>query len=106
MGPKVLSTSTSSFTSHIISIAGFICRRKLTVAVAVAAAAAAGILTIAGCGGVQAGSASGPTPTPASTPPAATPSPTPAASSVTIPTWHMNNGRTGLNDQETQLTPA
>ena len=28
------------------------------------------------------------------------------ASSVNIPTWHMDNGRSGLNSNETQLTPA
>src|SRR5581483_4904093 len=69
--------------------------------------AAAVVLALAGCGGVSANS---PSPTPSSTPPTATPTPvttpTPAPSTVNVPTWHMNNARTGLNDQETLLTPA
>ncbi|HEY2390413.1 MAG TPA: hypothetical protein VGK22_04510 [Candidatus Angelobacter sp.] len=78
--------------------------------------AAAAILAIAGCGSVVASSNPA---TPNSTPPAATPTPTPQipaapspsptptpAPSVNVTTWHMNNSRTGLNDQETQLTPA
>src|SRR5579884_1460608 len=80
-------------------------------------ASAVAILVIAGCGSVGASSNPQPTPSPASTPPAATPTPTPTAatptptptpapSSVNVPTWHMNNARTGLNNQETQLTPA
>jgi hypothetical protein len=66
--------------------------------------AAAAVLAIAGCGGVNAASPSpSPTPTPNNGP---SPTPTPAASSVNIPTWHMDNGRSGLNNNETQLTPA
>lgn len=71
--------------------------------------AAAALLVLAGCGGVSANSNPTPSPTPSGTPPATpTPvtTPTPAPSTVNIPTWHMNNARTGLNDQETQLTPA
>lgn len=71
--------------------------------------AAAALLVLAGCGGVSANSNPTPSPTPSGTPPATpTPvtTPTPAPSTVNIPTWHMNNERTGLNDQETQLTPA
>jgi hypothetical protein len=66
--------------------------------------AAAAVLAIAGCGGVNAASPSpSPTPIPNNGP---SPTPTPAASSVNIPTWHMDNGRSGLNNNETQLTPA
>lgn len=35
-----------------------------------------------------------------------TPAPPPPSSSVSVPTWHMDNARTGLNSQETALTPA
>src|SRR6476659_1908400 len=73
---------------------------------AITIAAAAALLTIAGCGGLGA-STPAPTPTPNPCPGATpSPSPTPAASSVNVPTWHMDNGRSGLNSNETQLTPA
>src|SRR6478735_7694063 len=73
---------------------------------AITIAAAAALLTIAGCGGLGA-STPAPTPTPNPGPGATpSPSPTPAASSVNISTWHMDNGRSGLNNNETQLTPA
>ncbi|HEY1528437.1 MAG TPA: hypothetical protein VGH51_19600 [Candidatus Angelobacter sp.] len=74
---------------------------------AITLAAAAAVLAFAGCGGV---SANTPSPSPSPTPnvgPSPTPTPTPAApSTVNIPTWHMDNGRSGLNDHETQLTSA
>ncbi|HKV91807.1 MAG TPA: hypothetical protein VJW20_04585 [Candidatus Angelobacter sp.] len=66
-------------------------------------ATAAALLILAGCGGVNANSTPPPSPTPTATP---VTTPTPAPSTVNIPTWHMNNARTGLNDQETLLTPA
>jgi hypothetical protein len=68
--------------------------------------AAAAVLAVAGCGGLGGNTASnGPSPTP--TPGAPSPTPTPVtASSVNIPTWHMDNGRSGLNNLETQLTPT
>src|SRR6185437_11434504 len=65
---------------------------------------AAALLVLAGCGGVSANSNPTASPTPSSTPPVTpTPvaTPTPAPSTVNIPTWHMNNARTGLNDHET-----
>ena len=84
-------------------------------------AAAAALLAITGCGSV--GASSNPTPTPQANPtptpqitaaPSPTPTPTPVIPTptptpiptVNVATWHMNNARTGLNDQETQLTPA
>jgi len=71
---------------------------------AITIAAAAAVLAFAGCGGVSAASQSPlPTPTPMNGP---SPTPTPAVSTVNIPTWHMDNGRSGLNSNETQLTPA
>ncbi|HEU4414221.1 MAG TPA: hypothetical protein VFT65_05510, partial [Candidatus Angelobacter sp.] len=90
----------SRFTTPVFPIASLISRKKLSFAIAVAAS----IVAIAGCGGVKSGSTAGPTPTPGT--PGATPTPTPTASSVNVPTWHMNNGRTGLNDEETSLSPA
>src|ERR1041385_7440160 len=73
-------------------------------------AAAALALAAVGCGGslgAKTAPKSSPAPSPTPTPtPSPTPTPTPAPSSVNIPTWHMNNARTGLNDHETQLTPA
>src|SRR5436305_1725985 len=80
----------------------------------IAIAAAAAVLALAGCGGVSAntpGQSPSPTPTPnnPSSGPTPTPTPTPtpvAANSVNIPTWHMDNGRSGLNSNETQLTPT
>jgi len=72
--------------------------RRQKIAITIAAAAAA--LALAVCGGVRANTTS-PTPTPNNGP-----SPTPAVSTVNIPTWHMDNGRSGLNSNETQLTPA
>lgn len=76
---------------------------------AITMAAAAAMLALAGCGGVSANTSS-PSPLPSPTPntgPSPTPTPTPAApSSVNVPTWHMDNGRSGLNSNETQLTPA
>jgi hypothetical protein len=78
---------------------------------AITIAATAAVLAIAGCGGVSANTSSQPpSPTPTSNNPSPTPtpapSPSPTASSVNIPTWHMDNGRSGLNSNETQLTPA
>jgi hypothetical protein len=83
---------------------------------AIAIAAAAAVLALAGCGGVSAntpGQSSSPSPTPTPNNPSSGPTPTPtptptpvAPSSVNIPTWHMDNGRSGLNSNETQLTPA
>jgi hypothetical protein len=69
--------------------------------------AAAAVLAVAGCGGVGAPPPSpSPTPNPSPTP-SPTPTPTPVtASTVNIPTWHMDNSRSGLNNQEMQLTPA
>jgi len=85
--------------------------RRRSAAITIAAAAA--VLALAGCGGVSANTTSqppSPTPTPINPSPTPTPSPsptpTPIASSVNIPTWHMDNGRSGLNSNETQLTPA
>ncbi len=46
-----------------------------------------------------------PTPTPAPKP-TPTPTPTPPPTAVNIPTWHMDNARTGLNSNEVLLTPA
>lgn len=91
--------------SRVTSTLTIISRQKFSFIVAVAA-----VLALAGCGGVSANS-SAPSPTPSGTPPStATPTPvttpTPVPSTVNIPTWHMNNARTGLNDQETLLTPA
>ena len=34
------------------------------------------------------------------------PTPAPVSGQVSVPTWHMDNGRSGLNDQETLLKPA
>jgi hypothetical protein len=79
---------------------------------AITLAAAAAVLAVAGCGGLGANTPSqspSPTPTPIGPSPGPSPSPTPTpvtASTVNIPTWHMDNGRSGLNDHETQLTPA
>ncbi len=78
---------------------------------AITIAAAVAVLALAGCGGVSANTtAPSPTPSPSPTPnsaPSPTPTPAPVApSSVNIPTWHMDNGRSGLNSNETQLTPA
>jgi hypothetical protein len=80
---------------------------------AITIAAAAAVLALAGCGGVGANTTNqppSPTPTPNNPSPTPTPipspTPTPITSSVNIPTWHMDNGRSGLNSNETQLTPA
>jgi hypothetical protein len=78
---------------------------------AITIAAAAAVLAFAGCGGVSANTTSPPpsqSPSPSPTPNSGPlPTPTPAApSSVNIPTWHMDNGRSGLNSNEMQLTPA
>lgn len=45
-----------------------------------------------------------PSPTPTPTPPP--PTPTPAPGTANVPTWHMDNARTGLNADEGELTPA
>jgi len=89
-------------TSRIIEELHRICRLRISLAIASSAA----ILVIAGCGSVGASSSPAPSPTPIGASQSPTPSPTPVPSSVAIPTWHMNNARTGLNDEETQLTPA
>lgn len=48
-----------------------------------------------------------PTPTPSPNPtPTPTPTPTPPPSTVNVPTWHMDNARTGLNSNESRLTPS
>jgi len=80
---------------------------------AITLAATAALLTIAGCAGLGASSPApspspnNPVPSASPTPtPSPSPSPTPTASSVNIPTWHMDNSRSGLNSNETQLTPA
>jgi hypothetical protein len=80
---------------------------------AITLAASAAMLTIAGCAGLGASSPApspspnNPVPSASPTPtPAPSPTPTPIANTVNIPTWHMDNGRSGLNSNETQLTPA
>jgi hypothetical protein len=90
--------STFDITSQIFSSLPSLRRHKIAIIIAAAATA----LAVAGCGGVNASSPS-PTPTPNNGP---SPTPTPTASSVNVPTWHMDNGRSGLNSNETQLTPA
>jgi hypothetical protein len=51
-------------------------------------------------------SSPGPTPSPSPTPtPTPAPSPTPQGNANVL-TWHMDNARTGLNSNETLLTPA
>ncbi|HZE81333.1 MAG TPA: hypothetical protein VE604_10550 [Candidatus Polarisedimenticolia bacterium] len=101
---KTAVIATFRVTSQIFSTFAFLRRQKFAITIAAAAA----VLAVAGCGGVGASSPS-PSPTP-NNPPSPTPTPsatpTPAASSVNIPTWHMDNGRSGLNSNETQLTPA
>ncbi len=89
-------------TSGIIEKLHQINRLKTSIAITSSVA----ILMIAGCGSVNASSAAAPTPTPIGASSAPSPTPTSVPSTVNIPTWHMNNARTGLNDQETQLTPA
>src|SRR6478609_8421142 len=92
--------STFDITSRIFSSLPSLSRQKIAIMVATAVA----VLAVAGCGGVNAASQSpSPTPTPMNGP---SPTPTPAVSTVNIPTWHMDNGRSGLNSNETQLTPA
>ena len=85
--------------SRVKSTLTFLFRQKVSFTLATAAV----LLILAGCGGVSANSGPTPSPTPTATP---VTTPTPAPSTVNIPTWHMNNARTGLNDQETLLTPA
>src|SRR5262245_14801326 len=77
------------------------CDRKFSFVFLIATAFA-----MSGCGATSVNAGPAPSSTPTPPPPVATPTPTPVASSVNIPTWHMNNSRTGLNNQETQLTPA
>src|ERR1700730_802595 len=103
---KLPVAATLRFTFRIFSTA-LLHRRSAAITLA---AAAAGLI-IAGCGGLG---ASSPAPSPSPNNPAPgqgatptpTPTPTPTASTVNIPTWHMDNGRSGLNSNETQLTPA
>ena len=101
---KLPVAATFRFTFRFLSTA-LLHRRSAAIAIAAAAA----MLALAGCGGVSANTPS-PSPSPSPTPkhgPSPTPTPTPVApSSVNIPTWHMDNGRSGLNSNETQLTPA
>ena len=101
---KLPVAATFRFTFRFLS-AALLHRRSAAIAIAAAAA----MLALAGCGGVSANTPS-PSPSPSPTPntgPSPTPTPTPVApSSVNIPTWHMDNGRSGLNSNETQLTPA
>ncbi|MGB8130948.1 MAG: hypothetical protein WCG81_14245 [Candidatus Angelobacter sp.] len=100
---KLPVAATLRFTFRVLS-AALLHRRSA----AIAMTAAAAMFALAGCGGVSANTPSpSASPTPSSTPNGGpTPTPTPAASSVNIPTWHMDNGRSGLNNNETQLTPA
>src|SRR5436305_1976195 len=109
---KLPVTATLRFTFRLLSTA-LLHRRSPAITIAAAAA----VLALAGCGGVSANTTSpppstpnsGPSPTPTPTPapsPTPSPTPTPVPSSVNIPTWHMDNGRSGLNSNETQLTPA
>lgn len=97
---KAAVNSTFDIISQISSSLPSLRRQKIAIMIATAAA----VLAVAGCGGVNAASPS-PSPTP-SNGPSPTPTPTPTASSVNVPTWHMDNGRSGLNSNETQLTPA
>jgi hypothetical protein len=101
---KLPVAATFRFTFRLLSTA-LLHRRSA----AITMAAAAAMLALAGCGGVNANTPS-PSPSPSPTPntgPSPTPTPTPVAfSSVNVPTWHMDNGRSGLNSNETQLTPA
>ena len=60
-------------------------------------ALALSLLSIAGCGSSSSSGSGSPTGP-------GTSSPTPA--SVSITTWHVDNNRSGLNSQETALTPA
>lgn len=61
-----------------------------------------------GCGGVTSNnnvtSGTPPTSTPTTTPPTTTPAP--VAAPVSVTTYHYDNTRSGLNSQETTLTPA
>ena len=102
--------ATLRFTYRLLSTA-LLHRRSAAITIAAAAA----VLALAGCGGVGANTTNQPpSPTPAPNNPSPTPTPiaspsptpTPIVSSVNIPTWHMDNGRSGLNSNETQLTPA
>ncbi|MGZ7077254.1 MAG: hypothetical protein ACXVJL_14745 [Candidatus Angelobacter sp.] len=95
---KVKVSCKSGPTSRIFSTFSSLRRQKILITIAAAAA----LLALAGCAGVGAASPS-PTPTPNNGP---SPTPTPTANSVNVPTWHMDNGRSGLNSNETQLTPA
>ena len=101
---KLPVAATLRFTFRLVSTA-LLHRRSAAITIAAAAA----VLALAGCGGVSANTAS-PAPSPSPVPnsgPSPTPTPTPPApSSVNIPTWHADNGRSGLNSNETQLTPA
>ncbi|HEY2912456.1 MAG TPA: pyrrolo-quinoline quinone, partial [Candidatus Angelobacter sp.] len=101
---KLPVAATLRFTFRLLSTA-LLHRRSAAITIAAAAA----VLALAGCGGVSANTTS-PSPSPSPTPnsgPSPSPTPTPVApSSVNIPTWHMDNGRSGLNSNETQLTPA
>jgi hypothetical protein len=96
---KLPVAATLRFTFRLLSTA-LLHRRSPAITIAAAVA----VLALAGCGGVSANTTSpSPSPTPNSGP---SPTPTPVvASSVNIPTWHMDNGRSGLNSNETQLTP-
>jgi hypothetical protein len=102
---KTAVIATFRLTSQIFSTFAFLRRQKFAITIAAAAA----VLAVAGCGGVG---ASSPSPNPApNNPPSPTPTPSasptpPVASSVNVPTWHMDNSRSGLNSQEMQLTPA
>jgi hypothetical protein len=101
---KLPVAATFRFTFRLSSTA--LLHRRST---AITIAAALAVLALAGCGGVSANTPS-PSPSPSASPtPNSGPSPTPtpaAPSTVNIPTWHMDNGRSGLNSNETQLTPA
>jgi hypothetical protein len=101
---KLPVAATLRFTFRLLSTA-LLHRRSPAITIAAAAA----MLALAGCGGVSANITS-PSPSPSPSPaPNSEPSPTPTPdtrSSVNIPTWHVDNGRSGLNSNETQLTPA
>ena len=101
---KLPVAATLRFTFRLLSTA-LLHRRSPAITIAAAVA----VLALAGCGGVSANTTS-PSPSPSPSPaPNSGPSPTPTPdtpSSVNIPTWHVDNGRSGLNSNETQLTPA
>lgn len=103
---KLPVAATLRVTFRIFSTFALLRRQKFAITIAAAAA----MLAVIGCGATNAAPLEpSPTPTASPTPvpsPTPNPTPTPVPSTVNIPTWHMDNGRSGLNDHETQLTPA